>query len=87
MFIIMIVAILTFMVIDTLFIQLFGEITLLNRLFMHILFIPLVAGFGYEILKLTVKYKTNILFVILAKPGLWLQNIIRSLSLLGSRCL
>ncbi len=42
---------------------------------MHILFIPLVAGFGYEILKLTAKYKENILFKILSKPGLWLQNI------------
>ena len=42
---------------------------------MHILFIPLVAGFGYELLKLTAKYKTNIIFKMLAKPGLWLQNI------------
>ncbi len=42
MFIIMCVAILTFMVIDTLFIELFGTITLINRLFMHILFIQMI---------------------------------------------
>ena len=74
-FIIMIIGILTFSIIDSIFLYYFKYLNLLVRIIMHILFIPLVAGFGYEILKLTVKYKTNILFVILAKPGLWLQNI------------
>ena len=41
----------------------------------HIPFIPIVAGMGYEVLKLTAKYRENILFRSLAKPGLWLQNI------------
>ena len=74
-FIIMIVGIITFSIIDSIFIYYFGSLDLLSRIIMHILFIPLVAGFGYEILKLTAKYKTNIIFKILAKPGLWLQNI------------
>jgi len=78
MFIVMLVAILTFMVIDTLFIQLFGEITLLNRLFMHILFIPLVSGIGYEILKFSSKNHNNIILKYLIMPGLWLQNITTS---------
>ena len=42
---------------------------------MHIVFIPLVSGFGYEILKITAKYKTNLICKILSRPGLWLQNI------------
>ena len=45
------------------------------RLVTHIPFIPIVASIGYEVLKLTAKYNKNILFRILAKPGLWLQNI------------
>ena len=52
-----------------------GEITLVNRLVSHIPFIPFVAGVGYEVLKLTAKYRNNVFFIILAKPGLWLQNI------------
>ena len=45
------------------------------RLVIHIPFIPIVAGIGYEVLKLTAKHRNNIIFKILAKPGLWLQNI------------
>jgi uncharacterized protein YqhQ len=78
MFIVMFVAILTFMVIETLYIQLFGEITLLNRLFMHVLFIPLVSGIGYEILKFSSQHQNNIVLKYLIKPGLWLQNITTS---------
>jgi uncharacterized protein YqhQ len=36
---------------------------------------PIVAGMGYEVLKLTAKHRDNIFFIALAKPGLWLQNI------------
>ena len=74
-FIIMIIGIITFSVIDSIFLYYFGSLDLFVRIIMHILFIPLVAGFGYEILKLTARYKENIIFKILAKPGLWLQNI------------
>ena len=74
-FIIMVIGIITFSIIDSIFIFYIGSLDLWIRIIMHILFIPLVAGFGYEILKLTAKYKENILFKILSKPGLWLQNI------------
>ena len=74
-FIIMIIGIITFSIIDSLFLYYFGSLDLLVRIIMHILFIPLVAGFGYEILKLTAQYRENLIFKILAKPGLLLQNI------------
>ena len=74
-FIIMIIGIITFSIIDSIFLYYIGSLDLIVRIIMHIIFIPLVAGFGYEILKLTAKYKQNIIFRVLAKPGLWLQNI------------
>ena len=52
-----------------------NELTIWMRLVLHIPFIPVVGGLGYEVLKLTAKYRNNILFMALAKPGLWLQNI------------
>ena len=78
MFIVMFVAIMTFIVIDTIFIFVFGEINIINRLIMHILFIPLVSGIGYEFLKFSSKHQDKILLKYLIKPGLWLQNITTS---------
>jgi len=75
MFIIMIVAILSFSVLDSILMLFVGEIQVWMRLIMHIPFMPLVAGIGYEVLKLTAKHRDNILFRMLAQPGLWLQNI------------
>lgn len=75
MFIIMIIAIITFSIIDSIFIYYFGSINLITRIIIHVLCIPLVSGFGYEILKLTAKYRNNIIFKTLSQPGLWLQNI------------
>ena len=75
MFIIMIVAILSFAVLDSILMLFVGEIQVWMRLIMHIPFMPLVAGIGYEVLKLTAKHRENILFRMLAQPGLWLQNI------------
>ena len=75
MFIIMIVAILSFAVLDSILMLFVGEIQVWMRLIMHIPFMPLGAGIGYEVLKLTAKHRENILFRMLAQPGLWLQNI------------
>ena len=79
-FIIMIIGIFTFTIIDSIFLSFFGTMELIinplvTRVIMHVFFMPLVAGFGYEVLKLTAKYKSNIIFKVLAQPGLWLQNI------------
>ena len=41
----------------------------------RILFMPLIAGISYEILKLSGKYANNIIVKILIAPGLWLQRI------------
>ena len=68
-FIIMIIGIFTFTIIDSIFLSYFQTMDLLinplvTRVIIHLLFMPLVAGFGYEILKLTAKYKSNIIFKI-----------------------
>ena len=75
LFIIMIVAILSFAVLDSFLMLYIGELKVWMRLIFHIPFIPVVAGLGYEVLKLTAKHRDNILFRALAQPGLWLQNI------------
>lgn len=75
MFIIMIVAILSFSILDSILMFFVGEIQPWMRITMHIPFMPLVAGIGYEVLKLTAKHRDNIIFKMLAQPGLWLQNI------------
>ena len=75
LFIIMIVAILSFALLDSAIMLYVGELKIWMRLVYHIPFIPFVAGLGYEVLKLTAKYRNNIFFLVLAKPGLWLQNI------------
>ena len=75
MFIIMIVAILSFSVLDSFFMLWIEELKIWMRLLIHIPFIPVVAGLGYELLKATAKHRDNIMFRALAQPGLWLQNI------------
>ncbi len=41
----------------------------------RILLIPFIAGFSYEILKISDKYQKNLLFKLISAPGLWLQKI------------
>lgn len=75
LFIIMIVAILSFAILDSVVLFYVNELKIWMRLLLHIPFIPVVAGLGYEVLKLTAKHRENIFFRTLARPGLWLQNI------------
>lgn len=75
LFIVLIAAILTFALIDTLVIAFIGPMSLGLRLLVHLPLIPLVAGVGYEALKLTARLQHVTLFRWLAQPGLWLQNI------------
>ncbi|MFQ6609729.1 MAG: DUF1385 domain-containing protein, partial [Fidelibacterota bacterium] len=74
-FIIMIVAILFFAVIDSVAIPFLGDLTLLKRLALHLPLIPFVAGVGYEVLKITAKHRKNPIFRAFSQPGIWLQNI------------
>ena len=75
LFIIMMVAILSFALLDSIVIYYIGELKIWTRLLLHIPFIPVVAGLGYEVLKFTAKYRTNLICRLFSKPGLWLQYI------------
>ena len=75
LFIVMLAAIVTFALIDTLVMAFIGEMSLGMRLLVHLPLIPLVAGIGYEALKLTARLQHIWFFRWLAQPGLWLQNI------------
>ncbi|MEE9464764.1 MAG: DUF1385 domain-containing protein, partial [Candidatus Neomarinimicrobiota bacterium] len=74
-FIVLIAAILAFALIDTLVLAFAGRISLGMRLLVHLPLIPLVAGVGYEALKLTARYQHIWLLRWLSLPGLWLQGI------------
>jgi len=75
LFIVMISAIILFSIIDAIFIGFFGSLTVISRIGLHLLMVPLVAGMSYEVLKFSAKNSNNILFRSLRAPGLWLQNI------------
>ncbi len=76
---VLIVALLTmvaFMLIDALIIWLVGDYnSALHRLLVHIPFIPLVAGFSFEMLRLSARHRDTWLGRQVVKPGLWLQRI------------
>ena len=74
MFIVLLSAIFVFAVVDTITIYFFGKISLSIRLLSHLPLIPLVSGVGYELIKITSKSESMI-FMILKKPGILLQNI------------
>jgi|TARA_Y100001947_G_C10334603_1_gene302460 uncharacterized protein YqhQ len=74
LFIVLLSAILIFAVVDTIIMSVLGTISLSIRLLFHLPMIPIVSGVGYEIIKLIAK-KNSLLFRLLRKPGLWLQNI------------
>src|SRR3989344_2855484 len=48
---------------------------LLTKLVGRILLLPVIAGIGYELIKLSDKFSRNSLVKILIAPGLWLQRI------------
>ena len=75
LFIVMISAIIIFSVIDTIFIGFFGSLAVISRIILHLLMMPLVAGIGYEMLKISARNGDNVIFRMLRAPGLWLQNI------------
>ena len=74
-FIVLLISILLYSLIDTLIIMGFGSIGLVTRIVYHLLSVPLVAGVSYELLKLSSRHSDNVITRILIKPGLWLQRI------------
>ncbi len=80
--IVLMVAILVFSVIPSLVLWLFPSFAALGfwskkliLFLVRLLFIPLVAGVSYELLKASDKYKGNVLLRLFSQPGLWLQKI------------
>ena len=74
-FIIMLVTIFSHAIIDYVALFFINQLTVVIRLSLHLVFLPLVAGIGYETLKFLAKKQNNMLFALLSKPGLWLQKI------------
>jgi len=74
-FIVLLSSILMFAIIDSIVKLFVGEMNLQIRLLTHLPLIPIVAGFSYEVLKLSSKYRHIAWVRALAAPGLWLQNI------------
>ena len=78
LFIVMVVSIFSFSIIDSLAILVLKleELPTLGRLVIHITCLPVVAGFSYEVLKFLAKYMEKNYFVkLLCTPGLLLQKI------------
>jgi uncharacterized protein YqhQ len=48
---------------------------LIVKLLGRILLLPVIAGIGYELIKLSGKFQTNSVVKVLIAPGLWLQRI------------
>jgi uncharacterized protein YqhQ len=69
-------AILVYSVSDTIYYLLAGvPPTLPKRFLVHFCLLPLVAGAGYELLKLSGKTRHNKITKFLIAPGLWIQRI------------
>ena len=75
-FIVLIVSIILFSILDFTFFKLWGfNPQPLFRLLYHFPFIPFIAGLSYEFLKLSSKRIKNPLILFFITPGLWLQRI------------
>ena len=49
--------------------------SLVYNMLVRIALIPLVAGISYEIIRLSAKKEGSIIFKLITRPGVWLQNI------------
>ncbi|HLD86591.1 MAG TPA: DUF1385 domain-containing protein [Candidatus Nanoarchaeia archaeon] len=79
---VLLVSILMFSVIPSLVNWIFPSFSGLNfwlrkviLFFVRILFIPVVAGISYELLKASDRHKGNVIWRMISAPGLWLQKI------------
>ena len=78
LFIVLLAAILIYAILDTFTLAIFGMINLPIRIALHLLFLPLVAGTSYEVIKVTSGNMHRPLLRAVAQPGLWLQRITTS---------
>jgi uncharacterized protein YqhQ len=76
MLIVVLLAILVFALVDSLFAVVFGHPqNLLERFATHLAVLPLIGGIGFELLKLSGRKRNHPLTRALIRPGLWLQRI------------
>lgn len=74
--IVAILAILLFSAVDSAFVTAFGHRqSLFERFATHLVFLPLVAGGSYEMLKLSGRMRNHRVVRALIAPGLWIQRI------------
>ena len=72
---VMLISLLFFAFLDTLIIYIYGDISLLVRLFTHIPLIPIIGGLGYEAIKASARHTDKRIVQLMIYPGLWLQRI------------
>ena len=74
--IVVLLAILTYAVVDSTFAWIAGRPeTLVERFGLHMAFLPLISGVSYEALKASGRRRNSALVRALIAPGLWLQNL------------
>jgi len=74
-FLVLLISILVFSIIDTIFTYFFGAPNVILRLAYHLLFMPFISGISYEFLKLSGRNINHPLVKIMTAPGLALQRI------------
>ena len=81
-FLVLTISLFVFAVIPSLIIFLWPGLKLLTPLAqrgvllpVRLLFMPIIAGIGFEVLKLSAKFQDKAIFQPIIKPGLWLQKI------------
>ena len=72
---VMLVSVIFFSILDSFTMLFYGEINLIIRLLTHLPFIPLVAGFSYELIKASSKNPDHPIVKFFISPGLALQRI------------
>lgn len=74
--IVALLAIFTYSISDSLFMVVFGHRQgVLERFATHLLFLPLIAGISFELLKLSGRTRNSSITKVLISPGLWIQRI------------
>ena len=75
LFMVLVVAIVVFSIGDAIVIHLSGHLTFIERLGYHFLYIPLISGAGYEVIRLAAQNRQNRFLSALIYPGLLLQKL------------
>jgi uncharacterized protein YqhQ len=74
--IVVLLAVLTYALVDSAFIALVARPeTLVERFAVHLAFLPIVAGVAFEALKLSGEYRSSPAVRALVAPGLWIQRL------------